>query len=305
MTRQLLKPYIFLSENYLKQAVDSNNENINVNISSNNLPYSLTLYFTDRYGNPVNRRIDTLVLKDTNIQNCVVSYYTGAAPYTLYAWTFEGHTIYTKNYPITADIEPLFNADGSPYAPSREGFECRNQVIFWQRENRCEYDNDNDKTILGYDPYFMIENNTESTIFIKKDSAIETPSLQIDIPSVDNPAEIKGRFGVYGFICNLCALTDSNYKNEANAGGYRVVNGDYIHYFDYRKWSAKVKMENLAQDQFTLLSEQAQNIGEITAIPYQDLFMDAVYECAVNPEISYGLNRKTELFDLELELNEL
>lgn len=236
MTRQLLKPYIFLSENYLKKAVDSNSDSIDaVKISSNNLPYSLTLFFTDRYGNITNRTIDTLILQDTNINNLTIS--------------------------------ALNNG--------------------------------------SYTPLFSVAGNTESTIFLKVQNAVQTSSLRIDIPSADNPATIKGRFGVYGFICNLCALTDSNYKNEANAGGYRVVNGDYIHYFDYRKWSAKVKMENLAQDQFALLSEQAQNIGEITAIPYKDLFIDAIYECAVNPEISYGLNRKTELFDLELELNEL
>lgn len=236
MTRQLLKPYIFLSENYLKKAVDINLDTIDaVNITSNNLPYSLTLFFTDRYGNPTSRKIDTLILQNTNIKKLTVSYLNNG----------------------------------------------------------------------GYTALFNVSNNTASTVFLKAQSAVETSSLQIDIPSTDNPAEISGRFGVYGFICNLLALTDSNYKNEANAGGYRVVNGNYIHYFDYKKWSAKVKMENLAQDQFTLLSEQAQNIGEITAIPYQDLFIDAVYECAVNPEIAYGLNRKTELFNLTLELNEL
>lgn len=305
MTRQLLKPYIFLSENYLKKAVDSNLDTIDaVNISSNNLPYSLTLFFTDRYGNPTTRKIDTLILQDTNIDNLKVSSYNGNSPYTLYAWTYNGHTIYTKNYPIMVNIEPLFNIDGTPYEPSPDGFACVNSVVVYQG-NPTSYNSSENVIIEPYDILFNVAGNTESTIFLKAQNAVETSSLRIDIPSADNPAEIKGRFGVYGFICNLFALTDSNYKNEANAGGYRVVNGDYIHYFDYRKWSAKVKMENLAQDQFTLLSEQAQNIGEITAIPYQDLFIDAVYECAVNPEISYGLNRKTELFDLELELNEL
>ena len=236
MTRQLLKPYIFLSENYLKHAVDSNNDTIDaINILSSNLPYSLTLFFTDRYGNPINRKIDTLILQNTNIKKLTVSYLNNG----------------------------------------------------------------------GYTALFNISNNTASTVFLKAQNAVETSSLQIDIPSPDNPAEISGRFGVYGFICNLLALTDSNYKNEANAGGYRVVNGAYIHYFDYKKWSCKLKMENLPKEQFTLLSDQAQNLGEITAIPYQDLFIDAVYECAVNSEISYGLDRKTELFNLEMELNEL
>ena len=65
-----MKPYIFLTENYLKHAIDSNNDAIDaVNLSADNLPYTLTLFFTDRYGNTVNRSIDTLILQKTNIQN--------------------------------------------------------------------------------------------------------------------------------------------------------------------------------------------------------------------------------------------
>ena len=199
------------------------------------MPFSLTLFFTDRYGNPVNRTIDTLILQDTNINNLSISAYNGSI----------------------------------------------------------------------YEPFFNVSDNTESTIILKAQNAVSTSSLQIDIPSADNPATISGLFGVYSFIYNLWALTDSTYKNEANAGGYRVVNGDYIHYFDYKKWTAKIKMENLSKEQFDLLAEQARNIGEITAIPYQDLEASAIYECAVSPEISFSLDRKTELFTLDLELNQL
>ena len=63
-------------------------------------------------------------------------------------------------------------------------------------------------------------------------------------------------------------------------------------------------MENLTQEQFNILTAQAE-LGEMTVIPYEDLEADAIYECAVGREYQYELNRKTELFNLELEFNEL
>ena len=111
--------------------------------------------------------------------------------------------------------------------------------------------------------------------------------------------------GVFAYLCNLCALTESDYKKDANYGGYRVVNGSYIHYADYNKWTAKIKMENLPQAQFNLLTNQVDEFGELTVIPYQDLEAQAIYECGVNREYSYSLDRKTSLFELTLECNEL
>lgn len=231
-----MKPYIFLTENYLKHAVDSNNDAIDaVNLSADNLPYTLTLFFTDRYGNAVNRNIDSLILANTNIKDM--------------------------------SIAALQNGN--------------------------------------YTNFFTITGNTEKTIFVKNPSSITTTSLQITIPTTNNPASVYGTLGIYNFLCNLFALTDSDFRNEANEGGYRVVDGSYIHFGDYNKWAAKVKMENLPKAQFDLLTNQAKQVGELTAIPYKDLEASAIYECAVNRGFSWGVDRKTELFNLTLELNEL
>ncbi len=230
-----MKPYIFLTENTLNYTQDENALEINVKDLAVSVPYTKIVYFTDRYGNIVNRTIDTLILKDTNIQDISIE-------------TSNGGT---------------------------------------------------------YTTFLTLTGNTHSTVVLKSANHVTTSSIRITIPdSANNPENVVAKMGVYGFLCNLLALTDSNYKIEANEGGYRVVSGAYIHYADYKKWVGKVKMENLPKTQFDLLTEQADK-GEMTVIPYEDLQADEIYECAVKREYQYEVNRKTELYSLELEFNEL
>lgn len=231
-----MKPYMFLSQNYLNFTQDSTLAPVQVRTITEMVPYTAEIFFADRYGNIVNRSVDTLILQDTNIVNMTVEATDGVG---------------------------------------------------------------------NYSKVFEVSGNAESTVILKNAAPVVTSSLRFTMEDdTYNPEQITAKMGVYGFVCNLCAQTDSNYKVDANQGGYRVLDGSYIHYADYKKWVGKVKMENLPQEQFNLLSSQA-DTGEMTVIPYQDLQADAIYECAVSREYSYELDRKTGLFKLDLELNEL
>lgn len=231
-----MKPHIFLSENYLNFAQDSTLAPVNVRTIATQIPYSFTIFFADRYGNIVNRDVDTLILQDTNIVNMQVE---------------------------AAD------------------------------------------SLGNYSQIFDLQGNDQSTVILKNANVVTTSSLRFTVPDdTYNPLDITAKLGAYSFLCNLFALTDSNYKIEANEESYRVVSGAYIHWADYKKWIGKVKMENVMPEQFKLLTEQADK-GEITVIPYHDIEADAIYECAVKREYSYELDRKTGLYKLELEFNEL
>lgn len=231
-----MKPYIFLSENYLNFTQDESGEAVMLCNITRPLPYEQTIFFTDRYGNIVNHPVDTLILRDTNIVNMTIE---------------------------AAD------------------------------------------SLGNYSALFNLQGNADSTVVLKNAAPVTTSSLRITVPDdTYNPEYITANMGVYGFICNLCALTDSNYKIEANEGSYRVVSGRYIHYADYKKWVGKIKMENLPQEQFNALTAQADR-GEMTVIPYQDLEADGIYECAVKREYAWEVDRKTGLFKLDLECNEL
>lgn len=231
-----MKPYIFLSENYLHNLQDENAEEIELTaLEDVALPYSQVLYFTDEYNNIVNRTIDTIALQGTNIKNMTVEAYVNGA----------------------------------------------------------------------YTTFITISGNTSTDLIVKAASAVTTSSIRINIPDDGtNPASVNGKIGIYGFICNLCGLTDSSYKIEANEGSYRVVSGRYIHYADYKKWVGKISIENLEKEQLDALTAQADK-GEMTVVPYEDLDAEEIYECAVKREYSYEIDRKTQLFKLDLELNEL
>lgn len=231
-----MRPYIFLSENYLNFTQDGNADPIDIKAVSTTVPYTQTIYFADRYGNITNRTIDTLILQDTNIKNMTIEAANGGGTYS---------------------------------------------------------------TLIA------LSGNTDSTVLVKASAPVTTSSIRITIPDDGiNPATVSATMGVYGFICNLFALTDSNYKIAANEGNFRTVDGSYIHWADYKKWVAKIQMENLPKDQFDALTAQADK-GEMTVVPYQDLEASEIYDCAVKREYSYELDRKTELFKLELEFNEL
>ena len=230
-----MKPYIFLSENYLTFTQDEQSNPVDIrNLKDIQPPYEVTVFFVDRFGNFENRDIDTLILRNTNIVNMSVEYSTGQA----------------------------------------------------------------------FAPLFEVADNDQETVILKNETPVNTSAIKITLPDTGNPATLNAQIGVYSFLCNLLALTDSSYKIEANQGGYRVVSGAYIHWADYKKWVGKVKMENVTKEQFDLLTAQADK-GEMTVIPYEELEASAIYECGVNREYQYELNRKTELFSLELELNEL
>lgn len=230
-----MKPYIFLTENYLKNTVDDNADAVDLRTIDTPAPYTAQANFIDIYGNEVWRDIDTIILQDTNIVNM---------------------SVYIKNTGGT-----------------------------WEK-------------------LLDILDNDESTVLKKIESPLTASAIRFEIPEEGNPAEVRAKIGAYGFVCNLLALTDSNYKIVANQGDYRVVSGALVHWADYKKWNGKVKMENVTKEQFDLLTAQADK-GEMTVVPYTELEATAIYECGVDREYSYGLDRKTELFNLELEFNEL
>lgn len=233
-----MKPFIFLSENYLTRAQDSEGAAVDLRTLNAQVPFSQTIFLNDRYGDIVNKKIDTLIINGTNIVNMTVE-----------------------------------KADG----------------------------------LGNYTTLFSISGNDKENLILTLPVAVETSSLRFTILDDNyNPENVKIEFmGAFKYLCNLLALTDASFKIEANQGGYRVVNGDFINFADYNKWTNSLKIENLPKEQFDILAQQTREAGEMTVIPYEELEAEAIYECAVNREISYTVDRKTELFTLDMELNEL
>ncbi|MDD6174061.1 MAG: hypothetical protein PUB86_07285 [Elusimicrobia bacterium] len=233
-------PFIFLTQNFARQIVDADGADISAglaNITTTDLPYTVTLFFTDKWGQIVNRTIDTLILQNTNIGSIVIE-----------------------------------AADNSG----------------------------------NYSPMFTISDNTDGTVLFKADKPVTTSSLKVTIPALGNPEQVQiGRIGVYNYLLDLFALTDSNYKTETNQGNYRTLSGNIVFYGDYKKWESKIKIENLPQAQFNTINAAVQTDNILTVIPFKDFEPSAVYECYIAPDFSFEVDRKTALYSATLEAKEL
>ena len=205
------KPYIFLSQNFSRRVVDGNGNDISGqlnNIDTVALPLTLTFFLSDRWGTIKNHNLDTLILRDTNLQNISIEAADSAGNYS-----------------------ELFNVQG----------------------------------------------NTDSTVMFSAPAPVTTSSLRITIPAEGNPQKVQvGQIGFFNHITDLFALTDGNFKRETNQGSYRTLSGDIVFYGDYQKWEAKIKIENLPQEQFDALNAAIMADNVLTVIPFKDFDPTAI-----------------------------
>lgn len=234
------RPFIFLSENYAKFIIDGIVGNTAINLADIIIPafpFEQTFFFTDQWGNVVNRDVDTLVLQRTNLVNATI-----------------------------------LAADNSG----------------------------------NYTPLFKITDNQEDTVFIKLAKPVKTSSLRIFVEADGNPNTVEiGKIGFYRYLCDLFAQTEATFRKDTNQGSFRVLSGAVVYYGDYDKWEAKIKIENLPRVQFDLLLSEIKSTNRLTVLPFQDFSIGEIYECYATPEISYEIDRKTELYSLSLEVQEL
>jgi hypothetical protein len=242
------QPYLFFSKNFLKttQYADGTPTSDIAKMydgdrttlwQSSEILVDKTIFFTDDFGNIINRTFDTLIFQNTNIS---------------------GATIYAAD------------SSGNYY-----------QIL-------------------------QFANNTEKYFIKNLNFPTETSSLRIVIPLPDNSdyAEI-GELKVCKYFGDVCCLTSAKEQHEANAGTFRTTNGRLIHYKDFLKWAAKIDIENLPKDNFFSLKEAIFTDEELIIAPYKDHNIEAIRDCYVDPEFSYQVDRKTELYSLSLEAAEL
>lgn len=143
----------------------------------------------------------------------------------------------------------------------------------------------------------------ENYAIIDLPSLLTTDAIRIEILEGTYLGELK----VCKFILNkqLLALTNGNFGIESAADSYRTASGRLIHFKDYSKWKNSLSISNLAKDQFDILMAEIQDSAELTIIPYKGFDIKAIYECNVNPQVSYSVDRNSELVNVTLDCKEL
>lgn len=241
------KPYLFFSKNYLKTSSYANGDDtadlqllydndITTVFQTGQLPYEKTIFFTDNFGNVVNRTFDTLILLNTNVKNLIIS---------------------------AADTSGV------------------------------------------YTPVLYVTENTEKNVFKNVETKITTSSIKINIASANGSYAEIGELKICNFLVSLCALTKSKFGKDCNAGSFRTTNGRLIHYKDFSRWTSGLEIENLSKADFDALTSEIESEEELIIAPYLDFSIKDIYECYINPEIKYSVDRKTKLFNLAMEAGEL
>lgn len=115
------RPFVFFTQDYGQYLSNGNGTDLSgafSRISVQNLPYEVTVFFTDKWGNVVNRRIDTLMLSCANVANMTVAAADSAGNYTA-AWTVSGNTesdfILKLAAPLTtSSVRLIIPEEGNP-----------------------------------------------------------------------------------------------------------------------------------------------------------------------------------------------
>lgn len=115
------KPYIFLSQNFSRRVVDGNGADVSgqlSNIDTVALPLTLTFFFADRWGTITNRKVDTLILLNTNVQNITLEAADSTGNYSM-LFNVQGNTddtvMFTAPEPVTtSSLRITIPAEGNP-----------------------------------------------------------------------------------------------------------------------------------------------------------------------------------------------
>lgn len=88
------RPFIFLSADYganVSNGLGTDLSGILSNLTVQDLPYEQTVFFTDKWGNVVNREIDTVMFAGTNLASVIIEASDNSGEYSP-LWNLSGNT---------------------------------------------------------------------------------------------------------------------------------------------------------------------------------------------------------------------
>lgn len=152
-----------------------------------------------------------------------------------------------------------------------------------------------------------ISDNTQANRIIEMAALPSVPyglSLSMYTTQTADEQKYLGELKACKHIMTLNALTEMERGGEARCGDYRVINGDLVKWRDWEKFGARLTMRNVSQAQRTALRQALADYDFLTFVFNDDADDMEVYEVSVAQPISERFNRKTGLYELDLEMKE-
>ena len=120
----------------------------------------------------------------------------------------------------------------------------------------------------------------------------------------DNKKQI-GQLRVCKHLIDMdTVLTNFNRQNYSKQGHYYLNSGNLFHWKEFEKIKGKLKLSNLTLTKRNTLKEEVSARNSLTIIFYRDFDDNDIFEFAVIASVYEWLDRKTQLFELELSLSE-
>ena len=152
-----------------------------------------------------------------------------------------------------------------------------------------------------------ITSNTDENVIVDFASSVSASQIRItlsDTMVADNKKQI-GQLRVCKHLIDMdTVLTNFNRQNYSKQGHYYLNSGNLFHWKEFEKIKGKLKLSNLTLTKRNTLKEEVSARNSLTIIFYRDFDDNDIFEFAVIASVYEWLDRKTQLFELELSLSE-
>lgn len=155
-------------------------------------------------------------------------------------------------------------------------------------------------------PDLNIADNEEENLIIEFSDYADARTFTLSMATTmeANGEKKVGELKLCELLINLEALTSFSRKDYANQGHYYLKTGELVRWREFSKVAGSLSLSNVSKDQRDALNTAIANFDFLTFIFYSEYDASSVYEFAVTEMPSETFDRRTQLFEIGLELTE-
>jgi len=167
-------------------------------------------------------------------------------------------------------------------------------------------------TISSLGPYHRSVNNPQISEIADSDYIYDFAtartysniSFNVYTTQIANAEKCAGEIKLVTEIMTLNCLTNFERKDIAKQGDYYTSGGALVRWKEYQKFSGVLTIENMTLAQRDILIAAIDAYEYLTFVFYEDFDATAVYEVAITATPTEVFNRKTQMFNISLEVKE-
>lgn len=156
-------------------------------------------------------------------------------------------------------------------------------------------------------PNSAVADNTEENVIVDLASSVSASQIRITLSETQTADQKKqiGQLRICEHVLDMdTVLSNFNRQNYSKQGHYYLNSGNLFHWKEFEKIKGKLKLSNLTLAKRNALLDEISDRNGLTIIFYRNFDNNDTYEFAIIGSTYEYLDRKTQLFELELSLSE-